>query len=87
MKISLSVIGDFIDRIIRPIVTVMFATTVCWIAIRSGITITVDQFVGIVTAVLLFWFGARNSGSPGSPTTTTETKDTKVVTSSTPQTG
>jgi len=81
------VIGDLIDRSIRPVITILFAGTICWIAIRSNIAITADQFVGIVMAAILFWFGARGAGgSTSHPTTTTTTPDTKTVTGPTPPT-
>lgn len=63
-------VGDLADRLTRPAMTMMFGGTICWIGLRSIVNISADQFVGIVMAVVLFWFGSRPAGVTG-PTTTT----------------
>ena len=63
-------IGDLADRLTRPLMTAAFSGCICYIAIRSITNISADQFVGIVQAVVLFWFASRAVGqSNGRPTT------------------
>ena len=62
-------VGELIERLIRPVVTLLFVATICFIAIRSIQNVSADQFVGIVMAVILFWFASRST--PAATTTTT----------------
>lgn len=64
-------IGLTVDRLTRPVVTVMFCFSICWMGVRTVNNISADQFVGIVMAVVMFWFGTRVGGASGTTTTTT----------------
>lgn len=63
--------------------TIMFGGTICFIGLRSIVNISADQFVGIVMAVVLFWFGSRPSGAGPTTTTTTTAAEPGTATSST----
>ena len=58
-KETAQAIGELVDRLTRPVMTFMFGGAICWMGIRTVINISADQFVGIVTAVVMFWFGQR----------------------------
>jgi len=58
-KETAQAIGDLIERLTRPVMTFMFGGAICWMGIRTVINISADQFVGIVMAVVMFWFGQR----------------------------
>lgn len=45
----------------RPIVTILIVATMCFIAIRSNLMITSDQFITIAAMIIAFWFGQRTS--------------------------
>lgn len=47
----------------RPIVTVLIVATMCYIAIRSNLAITSDQFITIAAMIIAFWFGQRAAES------------------------
>lgn len=68
-------IGELADRLTRPVMTMMFGIAVCWLALKSITNISADQFVGIVMAVVLFWFGSSRQGAvpPVPPPGTGET--------------
>lgn len=68
-KETAEAVGIVLDRLTRPVVTLMFASAICWMGVRTVTNISADQFVAIVMAVVLFWFGSR--GSAASTTTTT----------------
>jgi hypothetical protein len=72
-------IGELLERAIRPTVTLIFVFTICWIGVRSINNISADQFVGIVMAVILFWFASRSSSPPTTTTTTPEGTTTTTV--------
>ena len=68
-KETAEAIGIILDRLTRPIVTLMFCTAICWVSLRTINNISADQFVGIVMAVVLFWFGSRPTTTGGIPPT------------------
>lgn len=72
-------VGALIDRITRPLVTLLFVLSVCWIGLRTVNNISADQFVGIIMAVVMFWFGSRTA-SGNSTTTTTDSNSTTTET-------
>lgn len=69
-KETAQAVGDLVERLTRPIMTFMFGGAICWMGVRTVINISADQFVGIVMAVILFWFGSRPTASPLPPTAT-----------------
>jgi hypothetical protein len=69
--------GIILDRLTRPTVTLMFATSICWMGVRTVHNISADQFVAIVMAVVLFWFGSR-------PTTASTTNGATATTTTDP---
>lgn len=58
-KENAEAIGIIIDRLTRPLITLMLVSAVCWIGLRTVNNISADQFVGIIMAVVMFWFGSR----------------------------
>ena len=62
-------VGDLAERLTRPVMTLMFGGAICWMGVRTVANISADQFVGIVMAVVLFWFG--RAVTPSGPATTT----------------
>ena len=77
-KETAEAVGIVLDRLTRPVVTLMFASAICWMGVRTVTNISADQFVAIVMAVVLFWFGSR--GQTTTPTTTTEGGPATVTT-------
>jgi hypothetical protein len=75
-------VGDLAERLTRPVMTLMFGAAICWMGVRTVNNISADQFVGIVMAVVLFWFGSRPVG-PIAPTTTTTTEGPGPTTTTT----
>lgn len=71
--------GTLIDRLTRPAVTVMFCFAICYMGMKTVQNISADQFVGIVMAVVMFWFGTR-TGTSGTTTTTTSNGTTVTET-------
>lgn len=76
-KETAEAVGIVLDRLTRPVVTLMFASAICWMGVRTVTNISADQFVAIVMAVVLFWFGSRGQGSAS---TTTEGGPATVTT-------
>jgi len=54
---SAEAVGVLVDRLTKPVITVIFSGAICWMGLRTVVNISADQFVGIVTAIILFWFG------------------------------
>lgn len=76
-KETAEAVGIVLDRLTRPVVTLLFAASICWMGVRTVQNISADQFVAIVMAVILFWFGSRGQATP---TTTTTTEGPATVT-------
>lgn len=78
-KETAEALGIIIDRLTRPIITLLLVAATVWIGIRTVNNISADQFVGIIMAVVMFWFGSRptsassTNGIPA-PTQTPEPK-------------
>jgi len=66
-------VGIVLDRLTRPVVTLLFAGAICWMGVRTVTNISADQFVAIVMAVVLFWFGSRTTSPTNAPTDATVT--------------
>ena len=80
-KETAQAVGELADRLTRPVITFVFAIAICWMGLRTIVNISADQFVGIVMAVVLFWFGSRPvTTPPPTPTTTTTTTATGPTT-------
>lgn len=50
---------DGASNLTRPIVTILIVATMCFIAIKSDLRITSDQFITIAAMIIAFWFGQR----------------------------
>lgn len=66
-KETAEAVGIIVDRLTRPLITLLLVGAVCWIGLRTVNNISADQFVGIIMAVVMFWFGSR----PTTASTTT----------------
>jgi hypothetical protein len=56
-------VETYIDRPVRPIVTVLFAAAVVYGFIVG--TVSADAFLGLAGAVVGFWFQGRQTPKPG----------------------
>lgn len=54
-------LSEALNSFIRPVITMMFAGTVCYLAIKSGITISAEALLGQAGTIIAFWFAARES--------------------------
>ena len=86
-KETAEAVGIILDRLTRPVVTLMFSVSVCWMGVRTVNNISADQFVAIVMAVVLFWFGSSrptaqspNGGPPTATATATVTPPVEATT-------
>ena len=79
-KETAEALGIIIDRLTRPLITIMLVVSVCWIGLRTVNNISADQFVGIIMAVVMFWFGQRptTSGGTNGPPMATGRPDSPV---------
>lgn len=54
---------EVLDKIVRPYVTMLFATAAVWGWLFAG-KLSDDAFLGLSGIVIGFWFQARSSASP-----------------------
>lgn len=61
LTVILTAVVEAVEKLTRPTCTIILVMTMCYLAVRSGITLSPDQFLPVVTMVLGFWFGQRST--------------------------